>query len=260
MANRRALVLASGRQQQIPANDALECEALATTGLIVNLNGSIQTTGVGAGSVVGNARGTGAVDLQITRTAAAQVASGNYSFCAGNGNTTGGFGSFAVGAANSAQSNYAICFGIAGRGKRYGEIVQSSGALAATGDTQSTQITISGTTTSGTATVITTGSFLLPLDNDSTLYFDVKIVARRTDADNESAAFKLEGCIDRNTNAASTALVGAVTKTFVARDSASWDVLADADTTNGALRITVTGETGKTIRWAAFVRLVEVVG
>lgn len=89
-------------------------------------------------------------------------------------------------------------------------------------------------------------------------YFDITNAARRTDADNESAAYKLEGCIDRN--GATTALVGSVTKTVIAEDDADWDVTAEADDTNEALVIKVTGEAGKTIRWVARIELTEVNG
>lgn len=92
-------------------------------------------------------------------------------------------------------------------------------------------------------------------DNTSWL-FEIKIIARRTDATDESAAFWIEGAIDRSSGAATTALIG---DNFVkqSEDSPIWDVIVDADTTNGALRIRVDGETGKTIRWVAFIRVVE---
>jgi len=39
---------------------------------------------------------------------------------------------------------------------------------------------------------------------------------------------------------------------------ADWDVTATADTAYGALKITVTGQSSTTIRWVAFVELIEV--
>ncbi len=98
------------------------------------------------------------------------------------------------------------------------------------------------------------------MQNDSTYFFSIEVAARRTDADGESAAYKLEGCIDRNANAASTALVGTVLKTVLAEDNTAWDVSATADTTNGALALTVTGEAAKTIYWVSYIKLVKVTG
>lgn len=233
---------------------------LTTPGIIVTGNGALQTTGVGAGSVSGGSRGTGAVDLQVNRSDSSQVAAGTYSFVAGINNRAGGFGSFAVGANNIAASVYSATLGFGGASRRYAELVVAGGAVSATGDRQSSWLTISGQTNNGSPTVITTGNFVIPLANDSTIAFDLTVVARRADADNESAGWMLSGVIDRNTNAASTALVGTVTTALLAKDQTAWDVSADADTTNGGLRITVTGEASKTINWVASCRLTEVVG
>ena len=62
------------------------------------------------------------------------------------------------------------------------------------------------------------------VDTDTTWAFDILIVARRTDADNESAAYEIKGCIDNNAGA--VALVSAVTIMPRAR----WvDVVHDLD-------------------------------
>ena len=99
----------------------------------------------------------------------------------------------------------------------------------------------------------------LILSNDSTVTFCVYIVARRTDADNDSAGWKIEGVIDRNATAASTALVGSVIITTIGSDS-SWTVDAVADTTNGGLSVKVTGAASKSINWVGYLTTVETVG
>jgi hypothetical protein len=68
----------------------------------------------------------------------------------------------------------------------------------------------------------------------------------------------LEGCIDNN--AGTTALVGAYLKTVFAEDTAAWDVIAQADDTNDALAIKVTGEAAKSISWVAHVEVTEITG
>jgi len=105
----------------------------------------------------------------------------------------------------------------------------------------------------------TGGTKRLVLPNNSTWNFEIRVVARRTDATDESFAANFEGAIDRQASAATTAIVGGVLNIPLADDSGgTWLVTIDADTTNGALRVQVTGEIGKTIRWTAFVRTVEV--
>ena len=78
--------------------------------------------------------------------------------------------------------------------------------------------------------------------------------------DNESAMFTMRVCLDRNANAASTSLVGGDHKIVVARDNEAWDINATADTTNGALKISVTSEVGKTVKWVAYVKQIKAVG
>lgn len=143
-----------------------------------------------------------------------------------------------------------------------GQKASASGYFAAAGDAQESVIVMRRQTTDATATELRAGSALgarLLMPVDTTWAFSIMVVARRTDADNESAAFKIEGAIDRNT-AASPNLVAAVTKTVIARDSAAWDVTVQADGTNSALQIQVTGEAAKTINWVARVTLVQVTG
>jgi hypothetical protein len=98
----------------------------------------------------------------------------------------------------------------------------------------------------------------LLLVSDSTVAFKAYVVARRTDADNESAAYKITGCIDNNAGVVS--LVGAPVVTVLAEDTAAWDVVVEANDTTNELQIKVTGEAAKTIRWCARVEYSEVVG
>ena len=121
--------------------------------------------------------------------------------------------------------------------------------------------TVTGTTSNNTQTEIFVdgvASSRMTISSDVTWMFEIKIAARRTDADNESAAYLFQGCIDNN--AGTTALVGSLNKVVIAEDTAAWDVDVQADNTNDALIILVTGETAKTIRWTALVTIVEAAG
>jgi hypothetical protein len=69
-------------------------------GIVISTGGAIQTTGRGYGSVNGNSRGLGAVDLQTNRGVAAQVASGQYSAIGGGGYNTASGLSSTVGGGN----------------------------------------------------------------------------------------------------------------------------------------------------------------
>jgi hypothetical protein len=143
---------------------------------------------------------------------------------------------------------------------KHGQASHSAGAFSVVGDAQSSRFVLRRqTTTSTPAEMFLNGSSLrLTIAQDTTWGFDIMVVARRTDADNESAFYRFEGCIDNN--AGTTALVGSVVAATPIEDTAAWACAVTADDTNDALIITVTGENSKTINWVAYVTTVEVKG
>lgn len=196
----------------------------------------------------------------------AHTASGDYSISLGNSNTSSGTNSFTIGSNCTASDTYTLAQGYYASATKYGKLAHASGMFAAIGDAQYGRTVLRTSTASNTATVLTsdansasaTNQVILP--NDSTYFFTITVVARRTDTDNESAAWKFDGCIDRNTSAASTALVGVPVKTVIAEDSTAWDANVTADVTYGGISVTGTGEAGKAIKWVAIVHTTEVTG
>jgi hypothetical protein len=226
----------------------------------------------------GNARGVGAVDLQYGRDGDTEVASGDEAIVGGGyANTasgaqstvSGGQGNIASGErstvaggrSNTASGEFsAICGGRGAVADKVGQQSQSMDSFAADGDAQTSVLVAHIATANATpAELFLDGDVVrCTIAADTTWAFEVLVVARRTDADNESAAYHFRGCIDNN--AGTTALVGSVAKTVIAEDSAGWDCDVTADDTNDCLAITVTGEAGKTVRWVARITLVEVTG
>ena len=74
----------------------------------------------------------------------------------------------------------------------------------------------------------------------------------------DSGGYQFTGVIARQTGVANTAIVGVVAEVIDAEDNALWAVSVDEDTTNGSLRVQVTGE-ATDIKWVVFVRVVEVI-
>lgn len=139
------------------------------------------------------------------------------------------------------------------------QFVRAAGDFSAVGDAQGSSFISKAKTTTATQTeMLITGSSRMTMADDTTWAFHILITARRTDADNESAAYLVTGAIDRN--AGTVALVAAINKTVIAEDTAAWDVDVQADNTNKALIIKVTGEAGKTIQWVADIRTAETTG
>jgi hypothetical protein len=138
--------------------------------------------------------------------------------------------------------------------------------IAATSGVSQAALLILGTqTTDATATALrsttaaagTTNQVILP--NNSAYLFKATVISNVTGGGNTSG-WKLEGVIKRGANAASTTIVGSVTTTLLAQDAgaATWAIAATADTTNGGLRITFTGQAATTIRTVCKVETTEV--
>ena len=114
-----------------------------------------------------------------------------------------------------------------------------------TSDATETEIFVGGTTNSR-----------IPVASNTTIFYQVYIVARRTDATGESAGIHLKGVVDNFSG--TVADVGDVYEVIVARDDANYLADARADDTNDAIGIHVTGVAGKTISWTAIVKTHEV--
>ncbi|MBI5743148.1 MAG: hypothetical protein HY952_01230 [Elusimicrobia bacterium] len=86
---------------------------ISASGIYISSYGVIQSTGIGLGTVAGNSRGTGAVDLQVNRGVAARVASGGYSVIAGGQDNTASGQNSAVagGSQNTAGNQYSAVGG-----------------------------------------------------------------------------------------------------------------------------------------------------
>jgi len=78
---------------------------LGTSGINISIGGAIQTTGTGHGTITGNPRGIGAVDLQTRRSNTTYVASGNYSALLGgyDNRATGNYSTVLSGYFNAAS-------------------------------------------------------------------------------------------------------------------------------------------------------------
>lgn len=253
------------------SNTASADQATIGGGQVNQVSGLQGTIAGGASNNVSGQDGTiGGGNANVVSAQSAVVAGGvSNQVTAQNGAVGGGTTNVAsaVGAAisgggnNAASGSYSsVPGGLYGSASKYGQRVQAAGRFAAAGDAQHGSYVLRNSTANNTPTelFLDGSSARLTLASDTTYAFSILLVARRTDADGESAAYEFKGCIDNN--AGTTALVGSVTKTVLAEDTAGWDADVTADNTNDALILTVTGENAKTIRWVATVWTTEVTG
>jgi hypothetical protein len=134
----------------------------------------------------------------------------------------------------------------------------------ANGINQSALLVLAVQTTDATATVLrsngsaanTTNQVILP--NNSAYFFRGEVVSGVTGGGN-TKGWTIEGVIKRGANAASTALVGTptVTSSFADAGASTWVIAVTADTTNGGLAVTFTGQAATTIRTVAQIRTTE---
>jgi hypothetical protein len=183
----------------------------------------------------------------------------------GNSNTaSNAYAIVTGGRSNTSSSTYSRTGGYyATSGGITGKDVWASGRLSAQGDAQTGTLVLRGGTTDATASVLTSthssastiNQVILP--NNSAYAFHGTIVARQKASDGTaSAAWKVEGLIRREANAASTVLVNSALT--VLDNTPAWGLALTADTTNGGLKIEVTGAAATNIRWVATINTSEV--
>ena len=129
------------------------------------------------------------------------------------------------------------------------------------GDTgyQNKRYVLHGTTTNATATEIFVGGTTdsrVSIPTDTTVFFTVDIVARRTDATGESAGWQVKGVADNFSG--TVANVGDIYEVVVAQDDTNWEVDVTADDADNAINVVCTGVASKTIKWMAVVKTMEI--
>jgi hypothetical protein len=240
--------------------------------------GGRNNTASGIGSFIGGGGFDGT-------SAQANTASGTTSvLCGGQSNTSSGTGSVVGGGViNIANTTGATVVGgyqntaNSGMGTvvggRYGNTRSITGYLvfpaqngAITGSggvSQSAMLIVGKQTTDATATALTcdgaaagtTNQVILP--NNSAYFFRGEVISGVTGGGN-TKGWTIEGVIKRGANAAATTLVGVtVLSSYGDAGAATWTIAVTADTTNGGLRVTFTGQAATTIRTVCQIRTTE---
>ena len=141
-----------------------------------------------------------------------------------------------------------------------------NGNFAATGDSQHGLFILRSDTTDATAEALTTNNSTastnnqLILPNNSAYSFLGTIIAREDATDgSDYASWEIKGALLRDANAASTVLGNGIqNKLYATAGASAWAIALTADTTNGGLKIEVTGAASTNIRWVATVNTSEV--
>lgn len=192
----------------------------------------------------------------------ASLASGYQSFAVGDTDATASY-AIAIGTGGAAGQQSAVAIGTNPNSSIWGKFAYAGGRFSANGDAQTGTFVLRSDTTDATAealttsngTASTTNQIILP--NNSAFAFHGTIVARQQASQGTAcAAWKIEGLIRREGSAGTTVLVNSATT--VLDNTPSWGMALSADTTNGGLKIEVTGAASTNIRWVATIHTSEV--
>jgi hypothetical protein len=260
------------------ANDATASESTVAGGSYNDATGTKSFVGGGGGNdataqfstVAGGSNNTAsglysfAVGDTCTASAEAAAAIGN------NHSATGANSACLGGYANKADARNAICLG-GNRGDTRGTIGKTVFAAGNSpiafghGYSQAALLIVGATTNDATTTTLrsdqnsASASNQCVLENGGSLFaFTVTVVGREVST-GHYACIKFEGVIDKQGSLDNVTIRTTPTKTTLGTngDGSNWDAEVDADTTNQALRVKVTGEANTSIRWVAKVETTE---
>jgi hypothetical protein len=95
------------------------------------------------------------------------------------------------------------------------------------------------------------------LPNNSAYFFTGEVISGVTGG-GDAKGWTIEGVIKRGANAGTTTIVGVtVMSSYADLGAATWTIAVTADTTNGGLRVTFTGQAATTIRTVCQIRTTE---
>ena len=206
----------------------------------------------------------------------------NHAIAIGEGAQTAAANSIALGSGSEASNAYSIALG--GRYARtsadysmatgywsrshvVGSKVHASGRFSSWGDAQTGTYVLRSDTTNATAEAMTadngtaSSSNQIVLQNESAISFTGTVVCREDATDGDDyAGWEIKGVIMRQGAAADTSLgVGIVNKLYASSGISAADVALSADTSNGCLKIQVTGVASTNLNWVATVNTSEVI-
>lgn len=191
----------------------------------------------------GNVRGTNAVDLQMIRGAATQVASGGSSFVVGQSNAASGNFSAAIGISNVASGSRSIAIGQSAFATQVSEFAHSATSFVSSGDNQNSKIqlgvaaTAASTSYNLTADLATaSASNQVPVPVSTVVGFEAMVVAAQKASDGSNAcAWKVTGVAQRGASG-NVSILGTPTITALVTAPSGWTVSVIADTTNQAVQ------------------------
>ena len=171
-----------------------------------------------------------------------------------------GDNAIAIGSGSSAIANDGFAVGNGSNARVEGQKAFANGSFVAPGDAQHGIYVARNITTDDTVTELFLNGVdtQLVMPGNSLFTFDIMVAGRRTDAVGGGAGYRFVGVARKDTTAGSVTFVGTPSKTVIGETNTAWDAAVAVDTATGAIKVNVTGESAKTIRWVATILTTEV--
>ena len=245
--------------------------AVATGGASATALGGSYASGADslAAAIANNTATYGATGSNSVVMGSLAKASGSWSFAAGrNSQSTSQYSVVLGGYSSFATKDYAYAFGHRASADVIGKYAYGVFTSGDVGTSQGGYYVLALNTTDATASPLvtnggsnagsTTNQIILP--NNSVYGFTGTVIAREDSSSTDDfAVWEIKGGAVRGASAATTALGSYnINKISESAGAANWSIALSADTTNGAVAITVTGEAAHNIRWVATVNTTEV--
>ena len=135
----------------------------------------------------------------------------------------------------------------------------TSGNFAVQGDCIARELVLYGISTSAVLVdLLLGGTTGLVLSDNSSWGYDITVVGTRTDGTTGNGTWRFSGNIHRELGTATTAITPNPYDIIVSMSDPSWIVTVTANPTTGSLDIKAGGSANSIVRWAAFVKTVEI--
>jgi hypothetical protein len=261
----------STSNRSVAFSDSRASGASSFAAQITNNTSSYGATGANSIAIGMVAKATAGNAVAIGSRATASSTS-SMSFCtsyANYGNVSSAANAITMGDGNSASATSSIATGYAANANVQGKHAHANGSFGggnAEGSAQRGTFVLRCDTTDATAEALRTSSGTASTDNqivlpnNSCYGFTGTVIAREAaSATNDFAVWEIKGGAVRAASASTTALgTYNINKISESSGATNWSIALSADTTNGAVAITVTGEASHNIRWVATVNTTEV--
>ena len=273
--NTDAVAIGSSAQAHSVGGLALGHDAMVITGAQAVAIGDSYASGADsfAAAIANNSSTYGASGANSIAIGSQAKATGGSAVALNYAAIASGYGSVSTGQNSNASASYSTVIG-----GRYGEANEKSKVTFGGGNWlndggtvnlahQTGLFNLAGFTTDGTAKALTTydstasSDNQVVLPNNSAFTFTGTIIAREKASEgSDYSSWEIKGALLRDANAGSTVLGnGIVNSLYHTSGASAWAIALSADTTNGGLKVQVTGAASTNIRWAATVNTSEVI-